>query len=343
MTDTDPTSRRHRPTTAALPVRVATALAAAALTTSALATPATAATAAGAGAVGGTAAGVAATISTKSANSTSSTDSPESPDSPDSGTTVVGTAETPLNVPDELLPDGIGDGRTPPSDPVGAGIIVADYLGDAQSRDALLAQLPEHRRAEVRAVVDAIHAPVPEPDYSDPTTHLTVLGGGVDPDGTLPTKVVQRLDAALAEAEANPDVPILVTGGDTGTGVTEASAMRAHLIDHGIAADRIVVEDRSWTTLSNAAESRRLLPDVDALVLVTSQSHVHRAIVDFTAAFGPDARITGVAAPETPAGPDLDEQRDEIYRDALLWHLLPESVIVDGVPPVAGPGVERNW
>ena len=102
-------------------------------------------------------------------------------------------------------------------------------------------------------------------------------------DGILPAKVVQRIKTGLAEANAHPSVPVLVTGGDTGNGVTEASSMRRWLLDNG------------------------------------------------------------VAAPETPAGPDAEEQRRDIYRDALLWHLLPESAIVDGVPPIAGPGIARIW
>lgn len=225
----------------------------------------------------------------------------------------------------------------------GATLVIADYLGDAATRDKLIAGLPEHRRAAMQTIIDTIHRPIGEPDYADPTTHITVLGGGVGDDGTLPDVVLDRLETGLAEATANPGAPILVTGGDTGNGVTEASSMRAWLVDAGISPDRIVAEDRSWTTLSNAAESRRLLPDVTSLVLVTSGSHLRRAVVDFTAAFGPGTAITGMPAPEPAGAPDADAQRRDTYRDALLWHLLPESVIVDGVPPIAGPGVSRFW
>lgn len=251
--------------------------------------------------------------------------------------------DVPVAIPPELLPPSLDVAQAPPVDPVGAGVIVADYLGDAVGRDALLAQLPGQRRAAVAAVLGAIHDPVATPDYANPSTHLTILGGGVLADGTLPAKVVQRMETGLAEANAHPSVPVLVTGGDTGNGVTEASSMRRWLLDNGVADERIIAEDRSWTTLSNAAESRRLLPEVSSLVLVTSESHLRRAVVDFTAAFGPDVTVTGVAAPETPAGPDAEEQRRDTYRDALLWHLLPESAIVDGVPPIAGPGIARIW
>lgn len=226
------------------------------------------------------------------------------------GHSRIAAAAAPSNyvdIPAELLPPGYDPEATPPVDPVGAGIIIADYLGDAATRDKLIAGLPEHRRAAMQTIIDAIHRPIGEPDYADPTTHITVLGG------------------------------------DTGNGVTEASSMRAWLVDAGISPDRIVAEDRSWTTLSNAAESRRLLPDVTSLVLVTSGSHLRRAVVDFTAAFGPGTAITGTPAPEPAEAPDADAQRRDTYRDALLWHLLPESVIVDGVPPIAGPGVSRFW
>ncbi|HHU44669.1 MAG TPA: YdcF family protein [Actinomycetales bacterium] len=162
-----------------------------------------------------------------------------------------------MAIPPELLPPSLDVAQAPPVDPVGAGVIVADYLGDAVGRDALLAQLPGQRRAAVAAVLGAIHDPVATPDYANPSTHLTILGGGVLADGTLPAKVVQRMETGLAEANAHPSVPVLVTGGDTGNGVTEASSMRRWLLDNGVADERIIAEDRSWTTLSNAAESRR--------------------------------------------------------------------------------------
>lgn len=196
---------------------------------------------------------------------------------------LVGSADVPVAIPPELLPPSLDVAQAPPADPMGAGVIVADYLGDAVGRDALLAQLPGQHRAAVAAVLGTIHDPVATPDYANPSTHLTILGGGVLADGTLPAKVVQRMETGLAEANAHPSVPVLVTGGDTGNGVTEASSMRRWLLDNG------------------------------------------------------------VAAPETPAGPDTEEQRRDVYRDALLWHLLPESVIVDGVPPIAGPGIARIW
>lgn len=150
-----------------------------------------------------------------------------------------------MAIPPELLPPSLDVAQAPPVDPVGAGVIVADYLGDAVGRDALLAQLPGQRRAAVAAVLGAIHDPVAAPDYANPSTHLTILGGGVLADGTLPAKVVQRMETGLAEANAHPSVPVLVTGGDTGNGVTEASSMRRWLLDNGVADERIIAEDRS--------------------------------------------------------------------------------------------------
>ena len=204
------------------------------------------------------------------------------------GHSRIAAAAAPSNyvdIPAELLPPGYDPEATPPVDPVGAGIIIADYLGDAATRDKLITGLPEHRRAAMQTIIDAIHRPIGEPDYADATMHITVLGGGVGDDGTLPDVVLDRLETGLAEATANPGAPILVTSG----------------------------------------------------------SHLRRAVVDFTTAFGPGTAITGTPAPEPAGAPDADAQRRDTYCDALLWHLLPESVIVDGVPPIAGPGVSRFW
>ena len=71
-----------------------------------------------------------------------------------------------------------------------------------------------------------------------------------------------RLDLAMKVILLlRPDY-IVVTGGDpSGLGVTEASIMEEHLVDHGVDEDRILSEETSLRTIDNAVNTEKLLRD----------------------------------------------------------------------------------
>lgn len=83
--------------------------------------------------------------------------------------------------------------------------------------------------------------------------------------------------------------------------------------------ERILVEDQSFSTVSNARFTRDLLPEAAEVIVVTSRDHVHRAVVDFTLAFGPDARVAGVGAPNDP--PTVVPGTRGDYLDVMKWCL----------------------
>ena len=93
--------------------------------------------------------------------------------------------------------------------------------------------------------------------------------------------------------------------------------MRDWLVDNGVSAGRILVEDRANSTVTNARYSRELLPDAGAVIVVTSENHIHRAVVDFTLAFGTE--VAGVGAPNDP--PTAMPGLLWTYRDAVNWFL----------------------
>ena len=95
--------------------------------------------------------------------------------------------------------------------------------------------------------------------------------------------LLARLDLALQQAARYPDVPVVVSGG-TGFGghPSEAQVMGGYLRAHGLAAGRILQEERSTSTDENLRFSRPLLAahgvDASAPVrLVTSDFHTIRA------------------------------------------------------------------
>lgn len=213
-----------------------------------------------------------------------------------------------------LDPDGASA-----ADLLSAAVFAADYGDDADARQAALAALDQLRRAQVTAALAALHGDVAPPETVSAQAPIVVLGNGLNPDGSVHPNLKNRLAAAAQLAKQRPDAPIVVSGGPLVGGYVEAHAMRDWLAEQGVAEERILVEDRSFFTVSNARFTRALLPEATEVIVVTSRDHVHRAVVDFTLAFGPDAQVAGVGAPNDP--PTTLPGLRGTYLDVLTWYL----------------------
>jgi uncharacterized SAM-binding protein YcdF (DUF218 family) len=129
---------------------------------------------------------------------------------------------------------------------------------------------------------------------------IVVLGAGA-PNGVPSPTLLARLELALAQAARYPAAPVVVSGGlGFGHHPSEARVMGDYLRAHGLAADRIVQEERSTSTDENLRFSRPLLAShgvsADAPVrLVTSDFHTVRA--RWIARHAGYARVQAVGAP----------------------------------------------
>ena len=115
-----------------------------------------------------------------------------------------------------------------------------------------------------------------------PAAAVIVLGAGVY--GTQPSLSLRvRLEAALDYADAHPDIPIVVSGGQgSGESISEAQCMRDWLVSHGLEASRIRMEDQSTSTRENLEYSAALLRaegiDTTAnIAVVSADYHLYRA------------------------------------------------------------------
>ncbi|MBH0774766.1 YdcF family protein [Nocardia bovistercoris] len=182
-------------------------------------------------------------------------------------------------------------------------------------------------------VIDAVGAaagtlPNPLPALIGPQTGIVVLGYGLLPDGALRPELVNRLTAAWIQAVAAPFSPVVVTGGNPQNGITEAEAMRAWLVGHGLPPNRIHLETRAGSTVGNALYTTRLLRDIGATsaVVVTSPNHIRRAVADFivagTAVVGAMTSMDQLVSQLPP--PSRPNQRG-IYLDATRTFQLSTS------------------
>jgi uncharacterized SAM-binding protein YcdF (DUF218 family) len=164
-----------------------------------------------------------------------------------------------------------------------------------------------------RAALMALEDRFPQSKLAEPITGFIMLGGAVDTHITA-----ERGQATLNEAGERvttmaelsrrfPQARLLLSGGAnhvlTSQSVTESAVARDLLIDLGVDPGRIEMEERSRDTCENAEQSLLLAKPQPAenWVLVTSASHMPRAVACFRAAgfsiipFPVDYRTRGAA------------------------------------------------
>lgn len=159
----------------------------------------------------------------------------------------------------------------------------------------------------------------PDPDAEA----VVVLGAALYGDKVSAT-LAQRLDTALDFWQQNPDLPVVVCGGQGPDElIPEAEAMASYLLQRGLPGDKIIIEARSTSTRENlqfAREALQKLPDRAAaadssdpsgtdsrisVVVVTSGYHLYRAV---KIAEQCELAASGVGAP-------------------TLWYLLPADLM----------------
>ncbi len=132
---------------------------------------------------------------------------------------------------------------------------------------------------------------------------IVLLGGGVaggapDLSGTgAPSEEMWTRVTTAARLQKKLGVPVIVSAGKVfRRNAAEAPVVKRVLVDLGVPADRIVLEDRSRDTRENAAYTAEIAGRAGYRnpVLVTSAYHMRRASMEF--------RRAGFAATPCPAG-----------------------------------------
>ena len=123
---------------------------------------------------------------------------------------------------------------------------------------------------------------------NDNSVCIVILGFALNSDGTMKSELIGRLQAGLDTANKYPNAYVVVTGGGTASGnpnVTEGGLMGEWLLDQGLSADRLIIENKAPDTVGNAKNTYDILssnyPDVKSLIMVTSDYHVPRGSILF--------------------------------------------------------------
>lgn len=135
----------------------------------------------------------------------------------------------------------------------------------------------------------------PVPNLKEPPTGIIMLGGAVDVHASIANDTValndgaERITTTAELALRFPQARIFLSGGagETADGkfVSESALAKEMLLELGIPADRISMEESSRTTAENALESFAALKPSpsDRWLLVTSAYHMPRAMAVYRA------------------------------------------------------------
>ena len=136
-------------------------------------------------------------------------------------------------------------------------------------------------------------------DERRPADAIVVLGAA-QYDGRPSPVLAARLDHAVALFLTGDYRWFVVTGGKAeGDRTTEAAVARTYALEHGVPADRILVEDRGRTTLESLESVAGILrqKSVDDAVFVSDPPHMLRVL-----RMAADLGIQGWGSP-TPTSP----------------------------------------
>ena len=112
--------------------------------------------------------------------------------------------------------------------------------------------------------------------------YVVVLGARLYGDVPSPA-LTERLKEAEKYLKQNKDIKVVVSGGQgIDELIPEAHAMETYLVNNGIEADRIIIEDISTSTFENLILSLDKIREIDdkenlRILIVTNKYHIFRS------------------------------------------------------------------
>ncbi|MPM30579.1 hypothetical protein SDC9_77129 [bioreactor metagenome] len=103
-----------------------------------------------------------------------------------------------------------------------------------------------------------------------------ILGSKVNEDGTLSRRLKARLDAGLELYKAHVVRKLFVSGGTGKEGFPEGDKMAEYLIEHGVEAKDIVIDNQGITTRKTAENFAEQFPDCKSVIVVSQYFHISR-------------------------------------------------------------------
>lgn len=147
-------------------------------------------------------------------------------------------------------------------------------------------------------IVLAVEIPIIAVGYlTQPSVSDTIIILGAKLIGKSPSTILRlRLDKGIKLYEERYASSIIVSGAQgEDEEVSEAASMKDYLIEHGIPAEHIIIEDKSFNTYQNLANSHKIMQErnFNTAIIVSNVSHIRRSLIV--------AQNLGIAATGAPA------------------------------------------
>lgn len=151
---------------------------------------------------------------------------------------------------------------------------------------------------------------------------MVVFGYKLDSSG-MPSLLKSRLDTAITYLEEHKDISVIVSGGKgSGEKMSEAECMYNYLVSCGVDSDRIIVENKSATTVENVRFSMDIIEEMgiqpSKAILVSNEFHLTRIGMLWKRAGGGNASL--LASPSKPTSQKAAMYLREPF--ALLFDFL---------------------
>ncbi len=149
---------------------------------------------------------------------------------------------------------------------------------------------------------------------------VIVLGDALKHDGTPGTYMPERVKKAAELYAMNKNIKIIVSGGVSENGITEAYLMKKLLVEkHGVPSSSIYLEDRSRDTVENAYYSLQIANtlNLDHITVIDSSWHIKRSYSLFEEMFRGFKVVPLPATDVKPNDPQTNKQLTDILRDTL--------------------------
>lgn len=176
----------------------------------------------------------------------------------------------------------------------------------------------------------------------DDSLCIVIMGYGLKPDGSMREELIDRLVVGLSSALKYPNAYVAVTGGETSNveGITEAGQMAQWLRERGVEENRLIVENKAWSTIENAKRVYKLLanhyPQVKNLAVITSDYHIKQSCTLFAATASVFANAWGTDPVQLVS--NAVNQTEKTWRD--LSTQASGIAALTGVPFDAAPETE---
>lgn len=149
-----------------------------------------------------------------------------------------------------------------------------------------------------------------------------VLGAKLRPDGSPSPAMVRRVGHGVQVLREGRAGALLMTGGETGAGITEARAMAGLAQAAGAPAARIHLEEQAHNTIENALFSVPLIRRHGwrRLLVVTDSYHCPRAAYIFRRV-GLEVAVAGVRPEQPSAQWWLAHLREAAALPVTMWRM----------------------